>query len=146
LREGVAFAALLWVLAVSHPIVWVQAQNAAGRDGTQPHAAARYVALLESTANLRETLREQEKIGYASEAEIDTRTGSGGLEARYYLSQFALAPILVELESGKQASEHEFILANFDLPEQLSTYLSEHARRVVITVNEYVALTRARAR
>lgn len=146
LGQPIAFliaATLLWILAVAHPIVWLRTQQAAGRDGTQPHAAARYVALLEASGTLRDTLHDQELIGYASEAEVDTRTG-GPTQARYYLSQFAIAPVLVGLEATSERGDADFVLANFEFPEQLSAYLIEQSRRAVVSFNEYVALTRAR--
>jgi hypothetical protein len=148
LGQPIAFlivATLLFLLAVVHPIVWLQTQQAEGREGTQPHPAARYVALLEGSGTVRETLRGHELIGYVSEAEVDTRTG-GPTQARYYLSQFALAPVLVDLGSTQKAHDADFVLANFEFPEQLSAYLVEQSRRTVISLNEYVALTRARER
>ena len=136
-------ASLLWLLALSHPIVWLRVQHAAGRDGAQPHAAARYVELLESSGIVRETLQGQMLVGYASEAEVDTRTG-GPTQARYYLTQFALAPVLVELDSTSERSDPDFVLANFEFPEQMAAYLIERSRHAVVTLNEYVALTRGR--
>jgi hypothetical protein len=146
LGQPIAFlicAALLWLMAVTHPIVWLQAQRSAGRDGTQPHAAAQYVAMLERSGTAREMLRDEESIAYTSEAEVDTRSG-GPTQARYYLTQFALAPVLVDLGSTRRQDEPEFILANFELPEQLAAYLRDRSRRAVLTFNEYVALIRAR--
>jgi hypothetical protein len=140
-------AILLWILAVAHPIVWLQAQGAAAPEQPQPHPAAQYVALLEASQPVRKTLRGQALIGYASEAEIDTRIG-GPTQARYYLSQFALAPVLVDLGSAQRPDDANpsFVLANFEFPEQLRAYLSERSRRAVVSLNEYVALTRAQER
>ncbi|MEO1912491.1 MAG: hypothetical protein ABGW98_01445, partial [Myxococcales bacterium] len=72
---------------------------------------------------------------------IDVRVG-GPLQARYYLSQFALAPLLLELESEEAA--HELVLANFQTKRELTTYLEATSRRVVVTVNDSVALTTKR--
>ena len=146
LGQPIAFAItamVLFLLAVMHPIVWLMTQQAAGRDGSEPHAAARYIALLEGSGIVREKLHGQEVIGYASEAEVDIKTG-GPVQARYYLSQFALAPVLVELESAPATSDAEFVLANFEFPGQLRSYLIEQSRRAVVPLNDYVALTRKR--
>ncbi len=143
----VVVAALLWLLAIAHPIAWLQRRDAVVGTQRRLDPASSYVALLEASDPLRETLRDQELIGYASEAEIDTRIG-GVTQARYYLSQFALAPVLLELDSttGRGGVEPEYVLANFDLPDQLKRYLIEDGRTAVVTLNPNVALTRARER
>jgi hypothetical protein len=146
LGQPIAFlvaALLLFMLAVVHPVVWLQGQRASDREGVRVDPAAQYVALLEGSGTIREMLRDQTWVGYASESEIDTRVG-GPTQARYYLSQFALTPVLVDLEAKPRRGEPDFVLANFEFSEQLSAYLIEQSRRAVVSLNDYVALTRAR--
>jgi hypothetical protein len=141
-------ATLLALLALAHPLVWLQGRNAAtmnagGQIPSDP--AAQYVTQLSQSQPLRAALRDHEVIGYISESEIDVR-GDGSGQARYYLTQFALAPVLVELESAREqgAPDRDLIFAAFERPEQLNQFLREHARETVVSLTSGIALTRAR--
>lgn len=146
-------AALLLLLACAHPLVWLQARNASSASSTntgeqgQPDPAVRYVAMLSESAPLRAALRDREVIGYVSESDIDVRSDGSG-QARYYLTQFALAPVLVELGSNQEhpTPAHDLVLAAFQTSQQLSDYLSNNARVAVVSLNASIALTRARDR
>ena len=146
-------AALLLLLACTHPLVWLQARNAAsassmntGEQG-QLDPAARYVAMLSESAPLRAALRGHKVIGYVSESDIDVRTDGSG-QKRYYLTQFALAPVLVELDADQEHPRpaHDFVLAAFQSSQQLSEYLRKNARVAIVSLNASIALTRARDR
>ena len=132
------FAMLLLLLAIAHPITFLQARHAALDGQSFVSAAALYVERYENAQAIRDAARGHESIGYVCEAPIDVRVG-GPLQARYYLSQFALAPLLLELESEEAA--HELVLANFQTKRELTTYLEATSRRVIVTVNDSVALT-----
>lgn len=141
-------AALLWLLAIAHPLAWLQARDAAVANSKEQRAldpAAQYVARLWQSDPLRSALRDQSVIGYLSESEIDVR-GDGSGQARYYLSQFALAPVLLELDSSRTegTEERDLVFAAFQHSQQLSRYLNEHARRAIVSLNANMALTRAR--
>ncbi len=142
-------AVLLLLLAVVHPLVWLQARNAASsmNAGGQllPDPAAQYVTRLSQSQPLREALRDRDVIGYISEREIDVR-GDGAGQARYYLTQYALAPVLVELESDREhgTPNRDLVFAAFERPERLDQYLREQSRETIVSLNPSIALTRAR--
>jgi hypothetical protein len=138
-------AALLLLLAISHPLAWLQARDVNPRGQRQPDPSSRYVAMLSGSEPLRKALAGHEVIGYATQSEIDVRTDGGG-QVFYYLAQYALAPVLVELESSGEAvtQERDLVLAVFPQAEQLREYLAQNTRSVVVSLNANIALTRAR--
>lgn len=145
----VAVAASFLLLAVAHPMSFLQARHAAldGRTiGSSPRtAAARYVEDYVASDAFRAAVQGEESIGYVSEAPIDVRVG-GPLQARYYLAQFALAPLLLELEPNQGGPEHRLVLANFQTARELEGYLERQSREVVVSINDSIALTTQRER
>ena len=145
-------AALLLLLAISDPLFWLHARNAAASATTgeqsRPNPVAQYVAMLSESEPLRAALRDHEVIGYVSESDVDVRGDSSDQAARYYLSQFAVAPVLVELGSSSEqrAPDRALVLAAFRLPQQLAEFLGEDERSAVVSLNANIALTRARER
>ena len=139
-------AALLCLLAVAHPLLWswggIRSEaNASGLD-----AATQYLASLGDLSALRTRLRNEAIIGYVSGGGVDTRTG-GGAQARYYLTQYALAPVLLELETNENPADHrDLVLANFENPAELNAYLRDGSREIVLPVTASMALTRRRLR
>lgn len=143
----IAAATMLLLLATLHPIMWLQARNTAttAEQQQQPDPASQYVAMLSQSKPLRAALRDRQVIGYVSAGDIDVRSDGSG-QARYYLTQFALAPVLVELKSvrGQHAPDPDLVFAAFRHPEQLGKYLSDHSRIAIVSLNASIALTRAR--
>ena len=133
-----AVAALIWLLAVAHPIAFLQSRQVALHGEDFVSAAALYVAAYGDPQVIHDATAGHEVIGYVCEEPIDVRVG-GPLQARYYLSQFALAPLLLELETTE--SSHEFVLANFQTASALGAFLRKESRRIVVSINETVALT-----
>ena len=135
-----AAAALLFLfLALVHPLAWLDTKGT-GID-TRPDAGALYVDSFEQPTTLREAIIDQNVVGYASEATVDIRSG-GSEQARYYLAQFALAPVLLELKEQptKARDKHRLVLANFLTPDQLNAYLTKTAQTPIVLVNPSIAL------
>jgi hypothetical protein len=111
------------------------------------NAGFRYVSTFTDSESLREELREEAVIGYASEGELDIRAGGSGL-AGYYLAQFAVAPVLLDPHSASQddADKYDLVLAIFETPGQLSAYLIEHSRQALVSLSGNIALTHRRKR
>lgn len=104
--------------------------------------------LLSNSTALRERLKNQTVVGYVSDGPIDVRVG-GPLQQFYYLSQFALAPVLLDHEGDidddiKDAGAPEYTLAFFRSPARLDTFLAEHSHLVVTSIAPNLALTRSR--
>lgn len=137
--------ALFWLLAFSHPFFFLLAREEARRASPTSNAAEQYVSRLEGSKALGRELKDQASIGYVSEAPIDVRVG-GALQARYYLAQFALAPVLLELEGSPEgpAGAHHLVLGSFQQPAELSAHLTRTSREIVVSVSERAALIRER--
>jgi len=137
--------ALLWLLAVAHPWVFLQTRDAELRAHPVPNEAMRFVAALSEARSLRDQLLDRGVVGYVSEGAIDTRVG-GPLQWRYYLAQYALAPSLLDHEIGLpgEALFYEFVLACFGHPRQLEAFLIKQSREAIVSVAPNVALTRSR--
>ena len=137
--------ALFWLLAFSHPIFFLLAREEAREASPASNAVEQYVSRLEGSEALGHELKDQASIGYVSEAPIDVRVG-GPLQARYYLAQFALAPVLLELEDGTEGptGPHDLVLGSFQQPAELSAHLRRNSREIVVSVGERAALMRER--
>jgi len=139
-------SALLWMLAVATPLLWSWGGVRSEAYASGPNAASQYLASLGDLSALRARLRDEEIIGYVSGGVVDTHTG-GPAQARYYLTQYALAPVLIELKRNENPADHrDFVLANFENPAELSAYLRDGSREIVFPVTASIALTRRRSR
>lgn len=135
------FSALVFGLAIAGPLaeVWRGEAGPADRDG-----AARYVDLLEGSRALRDAVGERPAIGYASDDPIDLRVG-GPAQARYYLSQYALAPLLLELETSASGElAHDRVLLSLARPETVTDFLRAHDLRDAVMLNANIVLARKR--
>jgi len=104
-------------------------------------AGTHYVETLSNHKALREAIETHETIGYTSDEPIDIRVG-GAAQMRYYLAQFALAPVLLDLD----ITNHELVLLSFVEPRSMSAFLREHTLRKIIAVNDHIALAQREAR
>lgn len=138
----VVFAIVVWALSIAHPMTYLQSRHVALNGSPPDRATAEYAAAFGRSEALAAALRGKRVIGYVSESPIDVRVG-GPLQARYYLSQYALAPVLLELETPSRAPSagHEFVLANFQNEVELEQYLARTSRRIVASISGSVALT-----
>jgi hypothetical protein len=123
-------------------MTYLQTRHAALDGQEPPRVAAQYVEAFAAAGDLRAALIDEETIGYVSEAAIDVRVG-GPLQARYYLSQFALTPLLLELEP-EGAAQHPLVLANFETARELNEFLAAESRQIVISIGDGIALTEER--
>ena len=140
-----AVVALFWLLAFSHPFIFLLAREEAREASPRRSTAEQYVSRLEGSEALGHELKDEASIGYISEAPIDVRVG-GPLQARYYLAQFALAPVLLELEGSAEGptGAHHLVLGSFQQPAELSAHLTRTSREIVVSVSEQAALMRDR--
>jgi len=132
------FAGLIFLLAAAGPLFELQR---AATTPDRPDPVATYVARLSGHVGLREAIREYEAIGYIAEEEIDIRVG-GPAQARYYLAQFALAPVLLDLDH----EAYPVRLLNFARPEAIDPYLNRHRLRRLVEVDDHVVLVGPRER
>ncbi len=131
-------ATVLFGLAIAGPI-----GDARQREHVDDGAAG-YVDMLAGSQALRAAIGDRARIGYASDGSVDIRVG-GAAQGRYYLSQFALAPVLLDLESAPTL-RHELVLLSFEDPEAVAPFLQEHGLRDVVVLNANVVLARKRGR
>jgi hypothetical protein len=133
-----SIAVLLWLLAVVGP-----AYESRHRLESEAHVdpGAHYVAIIANHPQLSDALRDRDVIGYVSDEEIDIRVG-GPAQARYYLSQFALAPVLLDLD----LEAHELRLLNFARSEAIDPYLNRNRLRRLVDVSDNIVLAGPRGR
>ena len=140
-----AVAGLLWLATLIPPALFSWNHRPNSRAASKSSGAMRFVEILADNRALADRLLEEDVVGYVSEDAIDVRVG-GPQQARYYLSQYALAPTLLDLEAdpSREASAHESTLACFHEPARLAAFLAAHAQRIVVAVAPGIALVRAR--
>ncbi len=133
-----SLAVLLWLLAIAGPAHEVR-RSLTSDAGVDP--TGQYVTAIAQHAELAAALRDQEVIGYVSDDAIDIRVG-GPAQARYYLSQFALAPVLLDLD----LEDHELRLLNFSRSEAIDPYLNRNRLRRLVDVSDNIVLAGPRGR
>jgi hypothetical protein len=105
-----------------------------GRAATDSGDLQDQLRAFSTSAPLREELRDHSVIGYVASESVDTSRG-GLAELRYYIAQFALAPVLVSLDPGQRV-----VLANFGQPEQLERFLRRERLRTLVRIDAGRAL------
>lgn len=99
-----------------------------------------YVRSMRDSEPLAAALSGSGSIGYVSEHPVDPSGGGLG-ELRFYLAQFALAPVLIE-----DRAPLPLVLANFEDPAQLEALVSSVGATVVVELAPGRALIRMDAR
>ena len=107
---------------------------AADSDVLQDH-----VGVFGHSESLQNELRNHHVIGYAAPERVDTNLGRI-TELRYYVAQFALAPILIAPHPG-----YPVVLADFWRPEQLQRFLAEAPWHTLVPIDSSRALVAAKA-
>jgi hypothetical protein len=76
------------------------------RSAADPHQVARLEAVLQE---LRSTLPASGRVGYITDGSPTDVLGSGAATRRYYLTQYALAPLVVE-----PGTEHDLVIGHVE--------------------------------
>lgn len=137
-RASLVLAAILFGLAMLAP---AQQLLRASRSAPGQDAGSYYVQAISQSSALRDAIADEVSIGYVSDDEVDIRSG-GAAQARYYLSQFAVAPVLLDLEHER----YDLLLLNFSRAQAVDPYLNRHRLRRLVDVTDTIVLAGPRAR
>ncbi len=99
-------------------------------------SVVQYVQALRDSPEVADAIAGRDKIGYVSDRPV-AASGGGMGELRFYLSQYALAPVILE-----DRRPHPLVLANFEQPAGLEAFLAAVPAKKLVDVGPGRALVR----